>query len=209
MLDKFDSGLGHPKAKENEYAVKYEGMRDLEPGESAVVPFPLTFEVLEAGRLCHEVVVTADGSTTATASACITAVAAAPPTPPTLEVTKQGPARQYVGEVAKFKTIVKNTGQVPVSNLEIVDQYDPALDPVADPSAEEVTRGRLRWQINRLEVGERREFNVQCACVADAPSACSLVTVKADGGINLADQKCVEILPVQPPAGRGARAPPR
>jgi hypothetical protein len=73
---------------------------------------------------------------------------------------------------------------------------------------EEVTRGRLRWQINRLEVGERREFNVQCACVADAPSACSLVTVKADGGINLADQKCVEILPVQPPAGRGAATPP-
>ncbi len=127
VVDDFDPGLSHVRAEPNEHAVKYEGMRDLAPGESAKVP--LTFGVTAAGRQCHHVTVTAEGAAEVTESGCVTAVDARPATRPVLDVTKQGPVRHYVGELAKFSIIIKNAGEVPVTNLEIVDHYDVALEP--------------------------------------------------------------------------------
>jgi hypothetical protein len=221
VLDQFDHGLKHPQAQPNEFAVKYPGMKDLAPGESATVP--LTFEVIAAGRQCHQVTVSADAGNPATDRGCIMAVApaqAANPIPNaapnmnlapnssiapnpgvagTLEVLKVAPLRHFVGELAKFKTVVKNSGQVPVTHVEVLDQYDAAFDPrFIDAGSETAGTGKLLWRIDRLDVGERREFNVQAACVSPATSACSRVTVSADGGLNYTDQKCVEIQP--PPA---------
>jgi uncharacterized repeat protein (TIGR01451 family) len=208
VLDAFDRGLGHLSAKPNEQAVKYDRMRDLPPGEFDTVA--LTFRVTAAGRLCHKATVSADGAMSAVADGCITAVDPLPATPPTLEVTKQGPIRQYVGEVARFKNIVKNTGQVAVKNVKVVDRYDSALDPVAEAGATEVSRGQYEWTIPEMLPGERREFNVQCSCVAPATSACSTVQVTADGGVSFGDQKCLEILQLnaQPPGAGPAFTPP-
>jgi hypothetical protein len=210
ILDQFDHGLKHPQAQANEYAVKYPGMKDLGPGESATVA--LTFEVIAAGKQCHTVTVSADAGNPATERGCITAVApAAPiavpnaavaPSPGgagTLEVLKQAPLRHFVGELAKFKVIIKNSGQVPVTHIEVLDQYDAGFDPrFIDAGSETAGAGRLLWRIERLEPNERREFNVQAACVTPSASACSRVTVTADGGINYTDQKCVEIQPLPP-----------
>jgi uncharacterized repeat protein (TIGR01451 family) len=208
VLDTFDRGLEHLSAKPNEQAVRYDRMRDLPPGEFDTVA--LTFRVASAGQLCHKVTVSADGAVSTIADSCITAVDPLPATPPTLEVTKQGPIRQYVGEVARFKNIVKNTGQVAVKNVRIVDRYDPALDPVAEAGAVEVSRGQYEWTIPEMLPGERREFNVQCSCVAPASSACSTVQVTADGNVSFGDQKCLEILRLnaQPSGGGPAFTPP-
>jgi uncharacterized repeat protein (TIGR01451 family) len=219
ILDQFDHGLKHPQAQPNEFAVKYPGMKDLAPAESASVA--LTFEVIAAGQQCHQVTVSADAGNPASQRACITAVAApsavSPPPgvtpqstspqlsspqsgiPPTLEVVKVAPIRHFVGELAKFKTVIKNSGQVPITNVEVLDQYDAALDPrFTEAGSQTVATGRFLWRIERLEVNERREFNVQAACVTPTASACSRVTVTADGNINLTDQKCVEIQPLPP-----------
>jgi uncharacterized repeat protein (TIGR01451 family) len=215
VLDQFDHGLKHPQAQPNEFAVKYPGMKDLAPGESATVP--LTFEVIAPGRQCHQVTVSADAGNPATDRGCIMAVTPAqaatpipnaapnaniapnPGVPGTLEVLKVAPLRHFVGELAKFKTVVKNSGQVPVTHVEVLDQYDAAFDPrFIDAGSETAGTGKLLWRIDRLEVGERREFNVQAACVSPATSACSRVTVSADGGLNYTDQKCVEIQPLPP-----------
>ncbi|MEX2092234.1 MAG: hypothetical protein WD971_06130 [Pirellulales bacterium] len=195
LLDRFDTGLIHPSAKANESTVEYGGMRDLLPGESAAIPRPLTFGVRAVGRQCHEVVVTAEGAATVEESGCITAVEAKPATPPTLEVTKIGPIQHFVGELAKFRTVIKNTGDQPVTNLEVIDHYDEALEPrFAGAGHEILPDGSFKWRIPRLEKGERREINVECACVTPAKSACSRVTVTADGGVSYGDEKCVEIM---------------
>jgi uncharacterized repeat protein (TIGR01451 family) len=202
VLDRFDPGLSHPSAKENEYIVKYEGMRDLPPGESAAIPRPLTFGVGAVGRQCHEVTVTAEGAAAVVERGCITVIEAKSATQPALEVTKQGPTRHYVGELAKFRIVLKNTGEEPVTNLVVVDRYDDAFEPrFTDPGREILPNGSFQWKIPRLEKGERREINVQCACVSPARSACSTVIVTADGDVSYADEKCVEImLPLAPPA---------
>lgn len=210
VLDRFDAGLSHGRAEDNELAVKYNGMRDLAPGESATVP--LTFGVEDAGRLCHRVTVSAEGAADVTESGCITAIDAKPTMPPTLEVTKQGPTRHYVGEIAKFRIVIKNTGEMPVTNLEIVDHYDDAFEPrFTDPGREILANGDFLWKIARLEKGERREINVQCACVSPARSACSRVTVTANGDVYPAEEKCVEIMlptTAAPPGAGGGITPP-
>jgi uncharacterized repeat protein (TIGR01451 family) len=209
VLDRFDAGLTHPKAVDSELAVKYEAMRDLAPGESATVP--LTFGVQAAGQLCHHVTVSADDAASVSGSGCVTAIDAKPQTPPTIEVTKQGPTRHYVGELAKFRVVIKNTGEVPVTNLEVIDSYDEAFDPrFTDPGREILPDGSFQWRIARLEMGEKREFVVQCACVTPSRSACSRVIVTADGDVRVAENKCVEILPLAtpPPNAPGAVTPP-
>ncbi len=209
VLDRFDAGLTHPKAVDRELAVKYEAMPDLAPGKSDTVP--LTFGVRAAGQLCHHVTVTADDAAPASGSGCVTAVNAKPVSPPTIEVTKQGPTRQYVGELAKFRVVIKNTGDVPVTNLEVVDSYDQAFDPrFTDSGREDLPDGSFRWRIDRLEKDERRVINVQCVCVTPSPSACSRVIVTADGDVRVAENKCVEILQLEtpPPGAAGAVTPP-
>jgi uncharacterized repeat protein (TIGR01451 family) len=210
LLARFDAGLSHPRAVGDELAIKYESMRDLLPGESATVP--LTYGVRAVGRQCHHVTVSADGAADATESGCITAIEARSATPPALEVTKLGPTRHYVGEIAKFRIVIKNTGNLPVTNLEVVDHYDDALEPRSTDSGREILpNGDLRWRIARLEKGERREINVHCACVSPAESACSRAIVTADGDLNYADEKCVEIMllpAATPPASSGAITPP-
>ncbi len=208
VLDRFDPGLSHVRAIENEFAVKYDSMKDLAPGDSATVA--LTFGVRAAGQQCHRVKVTADSAAAVEESGCIAAIEAKPTTPPVLEVTKQGPTRHFVGELAKFRTVIKNTGDQPVTNLEVVDHYDEAFEPrFTDPGREILPDGSFKWRIARLEKGERREINVQCACVTPAASACSLVTVTADGDVRYADEKCVEILSLAPTASpSGGVVPP-
>jgi hypothetical protein len=217
ILDEFDHGLKHPQAQPNEFKIKYPGMKDLAPGESTTVP--LTFEVIAAGRQCHQVTASADTGNPATDRGCITAVAspqsaAAAPTPSaapnlniapssgpagTLEVLKVAPLRHFVGELAKFKVVVKNSGQFPVTHVEVLDQYDPAFDPrFIDAGSETAGTGKILWRIDRIDVGERREFKVQAACISPSTNACSRVTVSADGGLNYTAQKCVEIQPLPP-----------
>ena len=110
--------------------------------------------------------------------------------------------------------MIKNTGDVAVNNVVIIDRYDAALEPryTAD-GVERLADDSLQWKISRLEKGERRSFDVEAACVALSNGACSMVTVTADGGINVADERCVEILPrpaASPtdPTGPGTTAPP-
>jgi uncharacterized repeat protein (TIGR01451 family) len=201
VLDNFDHGLKHPNAQPDEFAIKYPGMKDLAPGESAKVA--LTFEVTAPGQQCHSVTVSADTGNPATERGCVTASAAKAPIAPTIEVYKVAPTRQYVGETAKFKVVIKNSGQVPITHLEVLDQYDTAFNAQrADAGSQTVSPGRILWRIDRLDVGERREFKLEAACVtatSNTNRTCSRVTVTADDGINAMQEKCVEILPLSSP----------
>jgi len=206
VLDRFDAGLSHIRAEAGELAVKYDAMHDLAPGDSETVP--LTFGVRAAGEQCHTVTVTADNVAPIVERGCVTAVAAKPAAQPVIEVTKQGPRRHYVGEMALFSVVIKNTGEVSVTNLVISDRYDPALDPRSmTAGAVKQADDSLEWRIPELIVGERREFKVSAACVSPASSACSSVTVTADGGIIHNEQRCVEILPGQQSVGPGGVGP--
>jgi uncharacterized repeat protein (TIGR01451 family) len=201
VRDRFDTGLRHPSAKPNEFAVEYPGVRDLPPGESTTIP--LTFQVVAGGTHCHEVTVTADGAEQRSERACVTARQAA------LEVTVTAPRTRVVGEVAQFNVVVKNTGEVAATNVEIVNRYDSGLEPNQAPEGHQrLADGGILLRIDRLEAGERRAFATTAICRSATNRACNTARVTADGGLVAAAEGCVEILPTLPTSPGGPQLPP-
>jgi uncharacterized repeat protein (TIGR01451 family) len=186
--DRFDRGLRHPNDERHEYAIKYTGMRDLAPNDTERLR--LTFNVVDGGLQCQEVTVSADGADPVSQKACVTARQAA------LTIDVNGPVRQIVGETAKFNTIIRNTGEVAATNIEIVARCDAALKPErAEESAKMLPDGSILLRIDRLEPGERRTFGMEAKCVAPSNNARATFTLTADGGVTVADDAGVEILP--------------
>jgi hypothetical protein len=201
IRSQFDRGLSHPNAKPNEFAVDYPGMRDLPPGESATIP--LTFQVVAGGTQCHEVTVSADGAEAVSARGCVTARQS------TLELNVRGHERRNVGEIAEFVAVLRNVGDVAATNIELVARFDEPLEPRrAERGHERLSDGALVMRVAKMEANERREFRMEALCRSAANSACNRVTVTADGGVTLADDACVEILPPAASGGPGAISPP-
>ena len=159
----------------------------------------LTFTVVDGGLQCQEVTVSADGADPVSQKACVTARQAA------VTVDVNGPVRQIVGEIAKFNTIIRNTGDVAATNIEIVARCDAALKPErAEESAKMLPDGGILLRIDRLEPGERRTFGMEAKCVAPSNNARATFTLTADGGLTVADDAGVEILPPISAAAPGA-----
>jgi uncharacterized repeat protein (TIGR01451 family) len=191
IRDRFDAGLKPPISNivDNTIYSSAGQLRDLAPGESDTIE--LSFEVLRTGNLCHEVTIRdSDGYD----RVCITGIEPPPVVQPQLEVEVVAPARHFVGELANFRIVVKNTGQVPVTNIVVENEHDPALAP------NRATNEQLRWNIDRLEVGGRREFEVEYKCLAPTALARSRAFVRADGLALVADEGSLEILTAPTPA---------
>jgi hypothetical protein len=198
VRDRFDTGLRHPSAKPNEFAVEYPGVRDLPPNESTTIP--LTFEVVAGGTHCHEVTVVAEGAAPLSERACITAREAA------IEITVTAPRTRVVGEIAPFNIVVKNTSSVAASDVEIVNRCDPALEPNQAPAGHErLADGGILLRIDRLEAGERRSISMTAACRTPSNRACNRATVSVDGRLIAAAEGCVEILPTLPTGAQAAQ----
>jgi hypothetical protein len=201
IRSQFDRGLSHPQAKPNAFAVDYPGMRDLPPGDSETIP--LTFQVVAGGTQCHEVTVSADGTEAVSARGCVTARQS------TLELDVRGHERRNIGETAEFVAVLRNVGDVAATNIELVARCDEPLEPrLAERGHERLPDGALVMRIPKMEANERREFRMEALCRSAANSACNRVTVTADGGVTVADDACVEILPPAATGGPGAISPP-
>ena len=176
-------------------------MKDLEPNESQSIP--LTFQVVDGGTQCHVATVTADGADPVSQKGCVTVRQAS------LEVTITGDRTRQVGEIAEFKTVVKNTGDVAATNIELVIHCDPAIVPtMAERGYQQLANGDILLKIDRLEPSERRTFGLNGQCRSDSKRACARATVTADGSINQAAEACVEILPPLHPRSPGSSAAP-
>jgi uncharacterized repeat protein (TIGR01451 family) len=125
-----------------------------------------------------------------------------------MEVRKTGPKQKRVGEQAEFKIIVRNTGTVPLTNIEIVDSYELALEPVDASEGFVIGMDELVWKVARLEPGKELQRQVHSKCVSPAERACNRVTVRSDQTTPIADEACLEILAAgAPPAAEPGKPP--
>jgi hypothetical protein len=163
----------------------------------------LTFQLVDSGKQCHKVTVTADGSEPATAQACVTAIQAA-----ALEVKITGPRSRVVGEIAEFNAGVRNTGSSVAADVQLRIQFDQSIEPIADSGVERLPDGSILVKFDReLAANERRVFRLQGRCRSPSTKACARATVTALGGATSQDEACLEILPAISdggPAGAGA-----
>ena len=184
VVNRFDEGLEHEAATQT----IERDFEDLAPGESRRIG--VTFRVTGNGTLCSRVEVTGETGVRASAEACVEVI---DPRRPGLSVTKTGPVRQQVGDVAQFVIDVTNTGTAPLESIRIADQYDLTLDPVEATDGYEFEGDDLVWIVERLEPGQTVSRRVNCRCLEPATSACNRVVVTAAGGLRAGDDVCLEI----------------
>ncbi len=191
IRDQFDPGFSHLRDPDRNLEIENQLPGTLGPGETRSIF--LTFDVLKPGELCHDVTVTCAEGVRAIDRACVNAAAPLPQNRPAVEITKQGPRQATVGETKLFATVVRNTGSVAVTNLQVVDEYDQFLTATPFTEGSRVENNRLVWTIPRLEPGDSRRFETQVLCRAPAAQACSTVRVVGDG-VQTGDRQCVEVL---------------
>jgi uncharacterized repeat protein (TIGR01451 family) len=188
--DRFDQGLTHPNDTSNVHAVKTD-VRPLAPNDTETLP--LTFQVVAAGQLCHDVTVTADGPLRETERGCVTGIA---PAATALAVRVSGPRRATVGDVAKFNIVIRNTGSTNAANVEVRLEFPAEIEPLPENDAQRLADGSVVMRLSGdLAATERRELPIRGQCRGPSNNACIRVNVSAAGGTNSYDQACVEILP--------------
>lgn len=207
--DRFDAGLRHPGDNLGTRTIDKRLSVAIEPGQSHT-EF-ITFEIVGAGKLCHDVAVRCAEGSEAAKRACIDVPLPDVTQQPGMEVRKDGPRLATVGETALFTLSVKNTGAVPLTDIEVLDEYDSVL--AARPRTDGYTtvpqgdgRSRFVWRIPRLEVGTVQRFEVDAECRAPKQRACSIASVTAQGGgetVPSADEHCMEIVESRAPGAGG------
>ncbi len=185
VVDRFDAGLQH---REGTSPIEWP-LGAIDPGQSQQLG--LSFVVAAPGRHCHTLEATADGTLPARTTACVTAQ---PPLRTELAVRKTGPVQTIVGRQETFSVTIQNTGDVPLSNLQIVDNYDAEMRPIgANPPAASIEQNRVTWYLSQLAPGQTLTYDVTCQAVFDTPRSCHQVIVRAAGGLERTDQGCVQV----------------
>lgn len=181
---------------------------DLPPGASSNIG--VTLRVLQPGEWCNEIIITGEGGLRATARACVQAEAAPGAPPPTdvppadvpprqarIAVQKTGPDLQAVGRVAEFTITITNTGPVRVTDLQVVDTYDEALNPILATDGYVFVGDDIVWRIDELPPGRSATLQIHCRCTVPAERSCNAVTVTTAEGARADDEACLEIRPAQ------------
>jgi uncharacterized repeat protein (TIGR01451 family) len=196
VVDRFDKGLSNEFDTLGSNEIRPPLTRNLLPQESFTLP--IEFTINRAGTLCHDVSVVCDEGAKAERRTCLTAVTEQALPQPRVTVSINAPRQRTVNETALFTLTLQNTGEVPLTNVEIVDEFDAALQPRPLEQGYELRGNSIVWQLPRLGVGETKRLDVECTCLAAALSACSRVQVTADAGaagfVPTAEEHCLEIL---------------
>jgi uncharacterized repeat protein (TIGR01451 family) len=210
ISDRFDRGLTHAEAEGRQGITRAFG--DLAPSESRTIY--ITFDVAAEGRLCHEVEVANEAGLRAVESACVVATAPAEPPAPAFTVEAIAPAQAIVGDLKLFKIVVENTGDVPLRNVEIEQQFEDAFEPRQATEGYTRINSTLTWTLESLAPGERRVYEVEfemMRATEGGRNAQATAIVTIDGQFQ-ADQAEVEILPrslpAEPPPAAEPQQPP-
>lgn len=192
----FDPGLTHISDGRGENVIQTDPgkVADIGPGDSRSLF--LTFGVQKAGRLCQNVRVSYNSPNAAMTNHCINVPQLQAQAQGQLQVSKQAPRLRNVGEIATFTLSIRNVGNAPLTNIEVVDTFDPELQP--QPGDAELRNGSLFWRIQRLEVGGTWRRDVNCQCLAAKLEACGIVSVTAETGtltpaVVTTERACTEI----------------
>jgi uncharacterized repeat protein (TIGR01451 family) len=129
----------------------------LAAGASKSVEIELTAR--QAGRLVIKAEATADGDLKANASEEVFVRRAG------LEIVLAGPKVHYAGAPALYEVRVKNPGDAPAQNVNVVAALPSEVELLAASHSghHEPSRGEVTWTVDQLAAGSEQVFTVKCA----------------------------------------------
>lgn len=201
--DTFEPGLAHAGGERSPLVRQ---IPVIQPGQTE--RFAVAFIVVQPGRHCHRLDVTADGGHAAGARACVTGTAAVV-SPPQLSVRVTGPQSRRMGEVAPYTVEVKNNGSGPAANLVLTVNWGVNLELTEASGGHEdnIPQMMTRWRIAQLAGGETQTRRLNFVCRApDQQGAIVRATVASDQSAAVANQAVTVILP--PAAAPPPQLPP-
>ena len=212
LVDAFDKGLEHPGDNDHAHEIESDNIGSLQPGQSSE-PIDITFSVVSPGQLCHKVIVTSESGASAQKSACLNATGNAGtggtgtvpelplanelPAAADIKISKAPPRRAHVGDMVLFKITVTNTGAVDLQSIEVEEAFPVGLTPINATPGNEKRGQTLTWVIDRLPIGQKKEFQIEYRCDAasiDIQGTRTTATAAVGNLVRQAEGK-VEILP--------------
>lgn len=206
LVDTFESGLS-ASGKGSPLAYR---VFDLQPG--AIEDIELAFDVLSAGRHCHQIQVTADGGHTVGSVECIDATDVPRPD---IDLRVQTNPQIEVGEGTVLRATVLNRGNVPLREVRIAAEIPAELFAEdSEATAGFTTQGnQLVWQFPELQPGQSAVAEVITRGVAPIPNAVARFVATAESGLQREQVVQVQITepvrqgPINPPNDGGGRQP--
>ena len=154
----------------------------LAPGESRDIMVNTT--AAATGEHCNVAVASSSNAGSVQDDACVKVVEAG------LEVTKAGTSMQFVGKQASYQIVVRNTGDVPLSDVVVKDTVPAQNKLLAAPLAQ--INGNTATWTTRLDAGESKNFDVTVMGLAEGTYCNQVSAASAAYGLSGADDACTE-----------------
>lgn len=124
---------------------------------------------------------------------------------PQIQIEKTGPAQATVGEEVLFKISVQNVGQVELTNLVIVDSYDPQLVPQGATKGHETNPGTnsVTWKLTSLPPMKQMVYEIKCKAQGPVGRACNRASVTTDQNVEDTSDAYINIGPSTPTGTEG------
>jgi uncharacterized repeat protein (TIGR01451 family) len=178
VTDTLSAGLTHESG--NRKLVTELGT--LAPGESREISIDST--AILAGEHCNVAVVDASNAASVQDEACVSVVEAG------LEVSKAGPAKQFVNKKASYQITAKNTGDVALRDVVVTDTVPAQARLLAAPGAQ--VDGNIATWTTRLDAGESKSFNLTVLGLQRGTYCNQVRAVSAAYGVSDSDDACTE-----------------
>ena len=127
---------------------------DIKPGAEEV--FQVELLARTAGELSLLAAATADGDLETSSERKITVRRAR------LDVTIEGPAMKFSGDVGHYKVIMTNNGDASANNLMAAVALPTGAKYISGIDSVSPIEDGVRWQVGPLEPGQTREYKIQC-----------------------------------------------
>jgi hypothetical protein len=121
-----------------------------------------------------------------------------------------GPLQSSVGQLVTYTMTLTNTGRTPLTQVRIVNTYEPSLYPKnasrgLDPNA--LRRAELIWTIDRVDPGQTVSREAQYECIREARAAWSRVYADAAQGVRATKETTTQISAAQTSPPRETEPP--
>lgn len=192
VSDTFEPGLAHTGGERSPLVRQ---LPIIQPGQTERMA--ISFNVLQPGRHCHRLDVTADGGHTAGARVCVTGTAAVV-SPAQLSVRVSGPQTRRTGEIASYTVEVRNNGSAAASNVALTVTWGGNLELTEASRGHEdnIPQFTTRWRIPQIGGGETQTRQLNFACrTPDEQGAMVRATVASDQTGPVANQVATVIVP--------------